>query len=99
LFGQFLCLCQGENLEQFVKSAETSREDHQSLRQVGEPVLPHEEVVELEIELGSNVAIRKLLERQSDIETYRLSSGLACAQVGSLHDPGSAAGSDDEAMP
>src|SRR6185369_17683050 len=66
-FGQLLRLGQRQQLEQFVKSAKAARENHQGLRQVCEPQLAHEEVMELEIQLRSDIRVRNLFERQIDI--------------------------------
>src|SRR5438128_312834 len=44
---QLSSLSQGENLEQFVERSKAPRKDHQRLGQIGEPKLPHEEVVEV----------------------------------------------------
>jgi hypothetical protein len=48
----FVGLVEGEELEHFVERAEAAGEDDQRFGEVGEPVLAHEEVVELEVERG-----------------------------------------------
>ncbi len=50
LLGHFLSLGQGEDFEEFVEGPETSWENYQRFGQVGEPELPHEEVMELEMQ-------------------------------------------------
>src|SRR5271154_1062819 len=66
--GQLLRLRQGENLEEFVEGAKSAGKNHQSLGQVGEPELTHEEVMKLKVERRSDVGIRILLEGQIDVE-------------------------------
>ena len=51
LLGQLLGLRQRQHFHQLVHGAEAARKNHQRLRQVGEPELAHEEVVELEAQL------------------------------------------------
>jgi hypothetical protein len=52
LLGQLLGLRQGQQLEHLVQRAEAAGKDHQRLGQIGEPELAHEEVVELEVQVG-----------------------------------------------
>src|SRR5579885_1754938 len=47
--GQLVGLRERENFEEFVHCAEAARENYQPLRQIREPELTHEEIVELEI--------------------------------------------------
>jgi hypothetical protein len=47
---ELLRLLEREDLEQLVERAEPAGEDDHRLGEVGEPELPHEEVVELEIQ-------------------------------------------------
>src|SRR5580698_10937819 len=65
LLGKFLRLDEREDLEKLVHRPKPPRKNHQRLRQICEPELPHEEVVELEVELPCDVRIRELLERQT----------------------------------
>ena len=58
-----------KQLEQLVERPEAPRKDHQPLGEVREPVLAHEEVVELERQLGADVLVHALLERQGDAQT------------------------------
>ena len=46
-----------------------------------------------------DVAVRPLLERQADVEADALAAGLVGAAVGRLHDAGTAARADHEAVP
>src|SRR5207253_2255254 len=62
------------------------------------PELPHEEVMEFEVQAFGDVLVGALLVRQADIEANRLPARLLCAAVGCLHDAGAAARGDDEAM-
>ena len=91
-------LRKSEQLEHLVEGAESSGKDDQRSRQIGEPVLTHEEVVELEVQRRRDVAVRRLLKRQLNIEADGLSAGLKGAAVGGFHDAGAAAGSDDKTM-
>ena len=97
-FASFLGLDQREDLEQFVHRAEAARENHQRLRQVREPELAHEEVVELEAEFAGDVRIGKLLERQTDVQPDGLAAGVRRAAVGRFHDARPAAGADHETV-
>src|SRR3954465_9694737 len=67
-FCELLRLHQGQDLEEFVQSAEATGKDHQRLREISEPVLAHEEVMELKIQLGRDPPIRKLLVGQANVE-------------------------------
>src|SRR5262249_23281458 len=87
-----------EDLEELVERAEAAGEDHQRLRQVGEPELAHEEVVELEMQALGDIRVGALLERQPDVQADRLPAAFAGAAVGGLHDPGAAARRDDETV-
>ena len=98
LLRQLVGLREREDLEQLVAGAEAAGKDHQRLRQVREPELAHEEVVELEVQPVGDVRVGALLERQPDVEPDGLAAGLVRAAVGGFHDAGAAAGRDDEAM-
>src|ERR1700684_3650624 len=67
-FGELLRLGKGENFEHFVESAEASGKNDQGFCEIGEPVLAHEEVVELEVERGRDEAVGHLLKGQADVE-------------------------------
>ncbi len=73
---QLLRLYQRQDLEKLVHRSESARKDHQRLRQIGEPELAHEEVMEFEVQFVRDVRIRPLLERQTDVQT----DGLALAR-------------------
>ena len=98
LLGELFGLREGEQLEHLVERAEAAGEDDQRLGEVGEPVLAHEEVVELEVELGRDPGVGTLFEGQLDVEADGLAAGLEGAAVGGLHDAGTSAGGDDEAV-
>src|SRR3954471_199902 len=93
---QLVGLRQRQDLEKLIHGAEAAREDHESLRKIGEPELAHEEVVKLKVQRRSDVLVRILLERKLNIQSDRLSSGFMRAEIGRLHDPGASARSDDE---
>src|SRR5450631_1319404 len=95
--GQLVGLREREDLEEFVHGAETAGENDESLGEIGEPEFAHEEVMELEVQRGSDVLVGTLLERQLDIQADRLSSGFVGAEVGGFHNAGTSAGGDDEA--
>ena len=95
---QFVRLHEREDLEQLVARAEAARKNHERLRQVREPELPHEEVMELEMQAVGDVRVGALFEWQPDVEPDRLPSGLARAAIGRFHDPGTAARGHDETM-
>ena len=89
-------LRQSQDLEQFVEGAEAAGKHDQRARQVREPELAHEEVVELEAQLGRDVGIGALLVRQADVQADAAAAGERGAAVGGLHDPRAAAGAHDE---
>jgi hypothetical protein len=91
-------LRQGEQFEHLVDGAEAPGKNDQRSRQIGEPVLAHEEVVELEVQRRRDVAVRRLFEGQLNVEADGFSAGLEGAAVGGFHDAGAAAGGDDKAM-
>src|SRR5262249_56744276 len=64
-------LAEGQDLEQLVECAEAAGEGDDGAREVREPELAHEEVVELEPEAGRDVRVRTLLVRESDVEADR----------------------------
>src|SRR5208337_3236938 len=97
-FSKLFGLGEGENLEEFVECAEASRKDHESLGKVGKPEFAHEEVMELEVELRSDVRVGHLLEGQGDVEADGFASRFACATVGGFHNPGTSAGGNHETM-
>ena len=89
-------LRQRQDLEHLVERAEAAGKDHERLRQVREPELPHEEVVELEVQIVGDVLIGSLLEGKSDVEPDGLAAGLVRSAVGRLHDAGTSPGAYDE---
>src|SRR5580704_1670139 len=95
--GQFIGLREGEDFEEFVDGAEAAGKNHQRFGEVGEPEFTHEEIVELEVERGSDVGVGILFERQTDVEADGLASSFVSAEVGGFHDAGTTAGGDDEA--
>src|SRR5262249_8621960 len=72
-------------------------EDDERAREVREPELAHEEVMELERELACDVAVGPLLVRQADVEADGAAALLRCAAVGRLHDAAAAPRADDVA--
>ena len=79
--------------------AKAAGEHDERFGEVSKPVLAHEEVVELEVEFGRDVAVGQLLERQLDVEPDRLRASFPGAAVGRLHNAGAAARGNDEAVP
>jgi len=59
----------------------------------------HEEVMETQSSGRGDVRIRRLLERQPNVEADGLAACFVSAPVGRFHDPGAAAGGDDETVP
>src|SRR5277367_1294414 len=96
--GELVGLREGKGLEHLVESTEAAGKNDKRLGQVGKPVLTHEKVVKLEVERRRDEAVGILLERQPDVEPDGLASGLVGSPVGGLHDAGTSAGGNDEAM-
>src|SRR5579871_1222720 len=78
--GQLVRLGEGKDLEQFVHRAEAAGKNHQPLRQIREPELAHEEVVELKVQRRSDVLVGILFEGKLDVESDAFSAGLVCAE-------------------
>ena len=87
-----------QDLHQLVQRAEAAGKHDERARQVREPELAHEEVVELERELARDIGIRLLLVRQHDVESDRPAAGIRGAAIGRLHDAAAATGADDVTM-
>src|SRR5882724_1379880 len=96
--GQFLGLRERHDFEQFVHGAEATRKNHQRLSQVREPELPHEKVVELEVERRRDVGVGILLEGQIDVKSDRLTAGFLGAEIRALHNARTSAGGHDETV-
>src|SRR5207244_13333622 len=89
-------LAERQDLEQLVERAEPAGKDDHGPREVGEPELAHEEVVELEPEAGRDVGIRALLVWEADVEPDRAAAGVGRSPVRRFHDAGSAAAADEK---
>jgi len=94
--GEFISLGKGEDFEKFVDRAEAAGKNHQRFGKIREPEFAHEEIMEFEVERGSDVGVWILFERQIDIEPDALSSSFVGAEVGGFHNAGASAGGDDE---
>src|SRR5205085_3569463 len=90
-------LYQGEDFEQFVERAETAREEHNRLGKIDEPELPHEKIMEAEVQLPADIRVVELLVRNRDGEPDIETPCFRGAAVSRLHDAGTTAGADDEA--
>src|SRR5512146_2607766 len=97
LFRKLFGLSQSEDFKQFVQGSESAGKNDERLREISEPELTHEEVVELKIQFRRDIGIGDLLERQADIQTDGFPAGFTRPEIGGLHDPRAAAGCDDEA--
>src|ERR1700677_3422303 len=71
LLRQLLRLHERKNFEKLVHRSESTREDHERLRQIREPELAHEEIVEFEVQLARNERIRELFEGETDVQPDR----------------------------
>src|SRR5688572_25178906 len=71
----FLGLNQSEDLEEFVHRSEAARENDQSLRQIDEPELAHEEVMKIEDKIVGHIVVHCLLVGQTNVESDGLASG------------------------
>jgi len=91
LLRQLLRLRQRQNFEQLIHGPEATRKHHQRLRQVREPELAHEKVMEFEVQFMGDVGIRKLLKRQPDVQPDGLAVRIHRAAVRRLHDARAAA--------
>src|SRR5690625_1808319 len=88
-------LHQRQQFEEFIEGAETARHDDYRLGHIGEPVFPHEEVVEFEGQLGADVAVLEFFGGNGDGEADRASTSLVRAAVRRLHDARPATGADN----
>ena len=94
--GQLVGLREREDLEEFVHGAEAAGENDERLGKIGEPELPHEEVVKLKIQGGSDVPVGALFEGELNVQANRFSAGFVGAKVGGFHDAGTSAGGNHE---
>src|SRR5690348_2767323 len=69
-------LHQRQDLEELVEGAVAAWEQHHRLGEVDEPELPHEEVMEMHVELAAHIGIVELLVGDRDGETDIESPGL-----------------------
>src|ERR1700679_1159027 len=81
LLGQLFGLRQSEDFEGLIDRAKTAGKDHQRLRKIREPVLAHEEIVELEVQRRRDIGIRHLLEWQLDVESDSVAAGFVRSAV------------------
>src|SRR5579862_320325 len=88
---QLLRLGEGEHFHHFVHRAEAAWKHHQRLRQIGEPELAHEEVMEIKTQLGTDVRVGKLLERKADVQSDSFASRFGGAAVSGFHNARTAA--------
>src|SRR5580704_11818816 len=65
LLRKLLRLHERKNFEKLVHRAESTGEHHQRLRQIREPELAHEEIVEFEVQFPRNERIRELFEGET----------------------------------
>src|SRR5215470_11680843 len=96
---QFLGLRQRKYFEEFIQSSEPSWKDDQCLRQVSEPELPHEKVMELEVQRRRDVGVRVLLKGKIDVEANGFASRFYRAQVRRFHDAWPSARGHNKAVP
>src|SRR3954447_9965444 len=87
---QLLGLSEGQDFGQFVQSSKSAGKDHERLRQIRKPELPHEEVMKLERKFRGDVWVGTLLERKTNVQANRFSAGFARAPIRGFHNPGSA---------
>src|SRR5579871_5384583 len=80
------CLHESEDLHELIERAEAAREHDERARQMREPELAHEKVMELEQQRVRDIGIRTLLVRQADVEPNRLTRGIRGASIRGLHD-------------
>src|SRR5579872_3306819 len=66
--GQLVRLGERQDFKKFVHRAEAAGEDYESLREIREPELAHEEIVKLEIQRRRDELVGMLLERQLDVQ-------------------------------
>src|SRR5512146_2053199 len=57
-----------QDLEHLIERAEAAGKEHDRLRQINEPEFPHEEIVEMEMQLAADEGIVELLVRDRDGE-------------------------------
>ena len=90
-------LHEGRGLEELVHGADAARHDDEGVGVLHEHQLPHEEVLERDVDV--EVRVELLLLGQHDVAADRAAAGLPCAAVGGLHDPRASAGHDGEPEP
>ncbi len=93
----FTGLRQGHHFPKFVEGAEAAGKDNEGFGDLREPQFAHEKIMEIEAELGTDVRIRELLVGQFDGKADRFAAGFIGAAIGSFHDAGPSAGTDNKA--
>ena len=88
---------QREHFPKLVHSAKAARENDESFGDLREPKFAHEEIVEIEAELRTDISVGELLVGQFDREADGFSAGFKGAAIGGFHYPRTAAGADDKA--
>src|SRR5277367_471609 len=68
LLRELLRLRQRQNLKKFIQCPKSTRENHQSLREIRKPELAHKEIMEFEIKRWSDVRVWVLFEGQMNIQ-------------------------------
>src|SRR5580692_1143629 len=91
---QLPSLLQSQYLRHLVQGAEASGKDHQRTREVREPKLAHEKIVELEGQPAGNVGVGPLLVRQSYVEADSPSARLRGAAICGFHNSAPSARAD-----
>src|SRR5665213_3866824 len=62
LLRQLVCLRERQDLEHLVQRAEPAGKNHERLREICEPELAHEKIMELEVQTVGDEVVRALLE-------------------------------------
>ena len=79
VFGKLAGLQEGEHLPKFVHGAEAAGKNDEGFGDLREPEFAHEEIMEIEAELGADVGVGELFVGQFDREADRFAAGFAGA--------------------
>ncbi len=90
-------LHQSEHFPELIHGAEAPGKNDERFRDLREPEFTHEEVFEIEAQLGADVRICKLFVRKLDRKTDGLATGFVSAAIRRFHDARPAAGTNNEA--
>ncbi len=97
VLGQLVRLHEREHFHELVEGAKAAGENDESFGDLREPKLTHEEVMEIETELGTDIGVGELFVGKLDGKADGFAARFGGAAIGGFHDAGTTAGANYEA--